>query len=69
MFKEQTGITPVEYRLYAKIKKASYLLESTDMTVYEISEQLGFFDAAYFCKMFKKYKGMTPKQFSQNKKI
>ena len=29
---------------------------------------MGFFDVAYFCKIFKKHIGITPKQYSQNKK-
>lgn len=69
IFKEQMGIPPVEYRLTAKLRKAAYMLESTDMTICEVSDKLGFFDAAYFCKVFKKYMGVTPKQYSQNKKI
>ena len=69
IFKEKTGKTPIEYRLSAKIKKAAYLLESTDLTVCEISDSLGFFDAAYFTKTFKKFFGVTPKQYSHNLKI
>lgn len=69
IFKEKTGITPIEYRLSAKIKKAIYLLESTNMTVCEISDSLGFFDAAYFSKVFKRIVGVTPKQYSHNLKI
>ena len=69
IFKEKTGITPIEYRLCAKIKKAIYLLESTNLTVCEISDNLGFFDAAYFSKVFKKIVGVTPKQYSHNFKI
>ena len=38
-------------------------------TVSEIAEELGFFDVAYFCKVFKKQMGVTPKQYSQNKNI
>ena len=69
IFKEQTGMTPVEYRLYAKLRRAAYLLESTDMSVCEVSNEIGFFDTAYFCKVFKKHMGITPKQYSHNKKI
>ena len=69
IFKEQTGMTPIEYRLYARIKEAAYLLEATGMSVSEIADRLGFFDAAYFCKVFKEYTGVTPKQYSLNKKL
>ena len=69
IFKEETGMSPMEYRLYARLRKAAYLLESTDMSVCEVSNKLGFFDAAYFCKIFKKHMGITPKQYSHNKEI
>lgn len=69
IFKDKTGMTPIQYRLTSRIKKAAYLLESTDMTIYEIADSLGFFDAAYFSKIFKKYMGITPKQYSCNKNI
>ena len=69
IFKSQMGITPTKYRLTLKIKRAAYLLEATDMSVAEIAEQLGFFDSAYFCKVFKEYTGVTPRQYSLNKKL
>ena len=69
IFKEQTTMSPVQYRLFARIKQAAYLLESTGKSISEISEELGFFDVAYFCKVFKKHMGVTPKQYSQNKNI
>ena len=69
IFKEQTGMTPIEYRLYAKMKQAEYLLEATGMSISEIADKLGFFDAAYFCKVFKRHIGLTPKEYSKNKNM
>lgn len=68
-FKASVGITPVQYRLNKKITKAKYLLESTDLSVGEISEKLNFFDAAYFTKTFARQVGMSPRQYSKNKKL
>lgn len=69
IFKDNLGMSPTQYRLNIKLNKAKYLLESTDMTVGEISEKLGFFDCAYFTKVFSKQTGMTPKKYSQSKKL
>ena len=69
IFKEQTGITPTEYRTQVKLKRAAYLLESTELSVNEISERLNFFDAAYFCKVFRRRIGITPREYRQNKKL
>ncbi len=69
LFKSQMQITPTHYRTQTKIKQAIYLLESTDLSLSEISEKLGFFDAAYFCKIFRQQMGMTPKQYVSLQKI
>ncbi len=69
IFRERIGISPGNYRMEIRLKRATYLLESTDMTVTEISEKLGFFDAAYFCKLFKKRYGKTPMEYSEGKKL
>ena len=68
-FKEAEGVTLVEYRTRKKIQKAMYLLESTDMSIAEISDELGFYDEAYFCKTFKKSVGVSPKQFIKSKQM
>ena len=63
------GCSPLQYRMQSKISRAKYLLESTDLSVYDIAEQLRFYDEAYFCKMFRKYTGCSPKKYLQNKSI
>ena len=68
-FKEHTGVSPASYRLHHKLTRAKYLLESTDLSVSEIAEQLHFYDAAYFCKLFKRTTGITPLQFAKNKHL
>ncbi len=69
IFVDDMGMSPNKYRIDIKIDKARYLLEATDMTVGEISDSLGFFDTAYFCKIFKTKVGVTPKKYSKLKKL
>lgn len=69
MFKKAYGCSPLQYRTKGKISRARYLLEATDMTVYAIAEQLGFYDEAYFCKMFRKYTGFSPKDYLKSRRI
>ena len=69
LFKDKFGMSPVQYRTEAKIARAIYLLESTEMSISEIADQLGFYDTAYFCKRFQAYTGLTPKQYSQSRRI
>ncbi len=68
-FKAYYGVSPAEYRLRYKLDRAKYLLESTDMTLGEISNKLHFYDTAYFCRRFKQYTGLTPKQYSKTKSL
>ena len=69
IFSDKMGMSPTKFRLKEKFNKAKYLLESTDMSVGEISDKLSFYDTAYFCKMFQKQTGLSPKQYRQNKKL
>ncbi|MBE7087756.1 MAG: helix-turn-helix domain-containing protein [Clostridiales bacterium] len=50
-----------------RIKKASSLLEDTDMSVKEIALQTGYKDVFYFCKVFKKYRLFTPSEYRLQK--
>lgn len=49
------------------IMNAKILLDSTDENVQQISEQLGFPNASFFGKFFKKQVGLTPKQYRDRK--
>lgn len=69
LFIKRLGISPIRYRKNMKMRQAMYLIESTNMTVSEIAEQLSFFDTAYFCKVFRSYTGMTPTQYAKTKRI
>lgn len=68
-FTENVGVAPTVYRNAEKISRAKSLLESTDKSIAEIAETLGFFDAAYFCKIFLKHVGVSPRRYAKNKKL
>lgn len=69
LFSNVYGMSPLQYRLNIKINKAKYLLECTDMSVYDIGDSLGFYDEAYFCKVFRNRVGVTPKKYADTRKI
>lgn len=69
LFKSAYGISPIEYKLKFKINKAKFLLESSTLNVAEISEKLGFYDAAYFTKAFKRQVGCTPTEYIKRKSL
>ncbi|MBQ8850732.1 MAG: helix-turn-helix transcriptional regulator [Clostridia bacterium] len=69
LFRDTLGTSPLKYRNEFKLKQAAYMLEATDLSVSQIADELHFFDTAHFCKLFKSYFGITPKQYIQNKKL
>jgi len=63
IFTKQTGQTFTEYVTGLRIEKAKILLKETNLKVYEIAESIGFANAEYFSKLFKKATGKSPNQF------
>ena len=63
LFTQTYGMSPHSYRLKIKIERAKYLLTENDRPVKEVAEMLGFEDALYFSRMFKKYTGVSPQAF------
>ncbi len=64
-FKEKIGMSPSKYLLNIRINRAKSLLRSTNMSINEISENIGI-ESNYFIQLFKNSEGMTPKQYRNN---
>ncbi len=62
MFKQYTGIAPVQYHLDLKIRRARDLLVSTDQSIKEIAFMVGFRSIHYFSRTFKKKTGISPSE-------
>jgi two-component system response regulator YesN len=63
LFKEQMGITLIDYVTGARIEQAKELLLGTDQSCTEICFQAGYTNHSYFTRTFKSLVGMTPRQF------
>ncbi len=63
VFKQEIGESLIEYITRNRIEKSMQLLNNTDMKAYEIAEAVGIKDAHYFSICFKKYVGMTVKEY------
>lgn len=60
LFKKETGFTPYEYLIAARINMAKFLLKNTDNSIKEICFLTGFSNESSFCTTFKKRIGVTP---------
>jgi len=63
MFKQVYNITPHQYIIDLKLKKAKQLLENNNMTINDVCQTIGFESGFSFSVLFKKRFGMPPSQF------
>jgi AraC-like DNA-binding protein len=63
VFKTETGYSIPEYINHVRINHAKQLLEETELSIQEIAISVGFPDAFYFSKMFKKQLGISPSNY------
>ena len=63
VFKQEKGITMQQYHTELRINEAKRLLRSTLMSVSEIGESVGFTDALYFSRCFRKSTGYSPSEY------
>ena len=70
LFKKEVGVSPLEYMTSLRMKSAETLLTSmwtNEYTISEIAQMCGFEDALYFSRVFKKYYGCAPSNFSKRR--
>ena len=65
LFKQKTGMSPVEYKNFLRIKKAESLLCDPYCSISEVADILGFENACYFTRIFKKFKGISPSEYKK----
>lgn len=63
--KEETGKTITQLISLRKMDLAKFYLEHTNLPVIQISDNLGFENASYFGKVFKKHTGLTPRKYKK----
>ncbi len=64
-FKKVIGFSPVEYIHNMRLCKADAFLENTDMPIAEIAERVGFSSGNYFGDLFRRYRGMSPRDWRE----
>ncbi len=62
-FKLETGISPNDFIIEERLKLAAHLLLDKDRKITDVLFECGFNSSSYFCRMFKKKYGKSPKAF------
>lgn len=63
IFQQQGRTSFKDYLCHQRLDKAQTLLAEDQCRIKQISEQCGFSDSNYFCRLFKQKLGLTPSQF------
>ena len=64
-FKNELGITPIEYLIEVRIKKAKLMLKRRNNQITEIAMRCGFGSSAHFSSCFQKHVGITPSEYRE----
>lgn len=63
LFRKYAGLFPIDYVIQYRIKKAMQLLAATDKSISDIAACVGYADAHYFSRLFKRHAGRSPSAF------
>ncbi len=66
IYKQETGVSPMQYVIHRRIGEAQTLLMDTHTPIHIIEERLGFSNSCHFSAMFKKYVGISPREFRRH---
>ena len=65
LFHQLTGRSPQQYLIDLRLSNACQLLRETDLSISEVARRVGYEDALYFSRLFKRYMGVSPRAFRQ----
>lgn len=68
-FRRETGMTIRQYVDELVLSRAEHLLKNTTLPVRDISDSLGFCDQFYFSRQFKKWYGVSPREYRKTCRI
>lgn len=63
IFSELVGMSPLVYLNRFRVSAACEMLKKTNIAIGEIANAVGVEDRLYFSRLFKKYKGVSPRQY------
>lgn len=63
LFTKTVGTSPLQYQQQFRLEQASELLRFSGLSISEVSESVGFSDALYFSRLFRKHTGISPSEY------
>ena len=63
LFKQKTGVSPNDFLIRLRVKRAKELLPSTEATIKDIADKVGFTDTAFFTRTFRRIVGIPPSAY------
>jgi two-component system, response regulator YesN len=63
LFKKEVGVSFIDLLNQIRVDKAGYYLKTSDLPVQQIAGLVGYQDANYFSRIFKRYLGCSPKEY------
>jgi len=67
-FKAQTGYAPMDYFTRLRMHRACQLLDTTELTVKAVADELGYGDPLYFSRVFRLINEISPIAYRQHRK-
>ena len=68
LFKQSTGLSAYQFVIHRRMERAKQLLKRQDLSLVEVSLQVGFQSQSHFTNVFRKCTGMTPRVYRKAKK-
>lgn len=64
-FRAATGYSPIDYVQTLRIEEAKHLLETSDLAIDTVSQEVGYADPTFFRRLFRRRTGVTPVRYRQ----
>jgi transcriptional regulator GlxA family with amidase domain len=64
-FKRSEGVTPHDYLVQCRVRRAQELMTGTDLPLSEIAVACGFSDQSHYTRQFRARVGITPSRYRQ----
>lgn len=69
LFKQETGMTVLDYLIQIRMEHAKKMLRDKRIKVYEIAEKVGYKNSQYFSQVFRKMVGVNPLVYAEGKRV